>query len=262
VSVPRRRNGRIVVAFDPNRPDAAALEFAVPFARALAQAVYALYVEDVDTLSLGAFGCVSTVCAATGETRLMSRESIERDFRRLERQARAAFDSAARAAGRAEFATVRGRLAEELRRVSDEAAAVLIGRPEIGLARSGLAAGVLDTLLALPVAVTGLIAARRAPGSGVLAVLRPERFAAAGGAAALLGAPLPKAALRALGTELPPLSISGRGLEIGALLRELRRANIGTLLLELGATADDRVLVRELLNVWPGSLLAMRGEET
>jgi hypothetical protein len=262
MSAVRGRDGRVVVAFDPQRPDAAALELAVPLAHALAQALYVLYVEDIDALSLAAFGCVAAVCTATGEARPVSRESVERDYRRLERQARAAFDSAALGAGPAEFASVRGRLADELRRVGDDAVAVLIGRPETALAGRGLAPGVLDALLDLPVAVTGMIARRRASGAGVLAVLRPDRLAAAGGAAPLPGAALLQATVQALGLAAPPASISGRGLSSDALLPRLRRANIGTLLLERGATDDDRALVRELLRAWPGSLLTLRGDET
>jgi len=260
VNARRGRDGRIVVAFDPHRPDAAALELAVPLARSLAQALYALYVEDVDTLSLAAFGCVVGVCAATGEARPVSRESLERDFRRLERQARAAFEAAAAGAGRAEFATVRGRLAEELRRACDDAAAVLITRPETGLATSTSASGVLDALLALPVGVAGMISARRARATGVLAVLRPERFAA-GGSGLLPEAPLLQATLRALGAATHPVSISGRALDRDTLLRRLRAGNVGTLLLERGATGDDRALLRELLGAWPGSLLTLQSDE-
>lgn len=255
----RGRDGRIVVAFDPHRPDAAALELGVPLARSLAQALYALYVEDVDTLSLAAFGCVAGVCAATGEARPLSRESLERDFRRLGRQARAAFDAAVAGAGRAEFAAVRGRLAEELRRACGDAAAVLITRPETGLATSTVAASVLDTLLALPVGVAGMISGRRAQGAGVLAVLRPERFAAGGGA--LPEPPLMQATLRALGAATHPISISGQGLDRDSLLRRLRAGNVRTLLLERGATHDDRALLRELLGAWSGSLLTLRPDE-
>jgi hypothetical protein len=113
-----------------------------------------------------------------------------------------------------------------------------------------------------PPAVTGMIAHRRASGARVLAVLRPDRLAAAGGAAPLPGAALLQATVQALGLAAPPASISGRGLSSDALLPRLRRANIGTLLLERGATDDDRALVRELLRAWPGSLLTLRGDET
>lgn len=255
------RARRIVVAFDPQRPDAAPLEFGVPLAHALAQRLYALYVEDLDTLSLGAFGCVTTICAATGEARLMSRESVERDFRRLAAEARAAFATAAARTGRAEFAAVRGRLAEELRRASGDAAAVLVGRPRTGLASRSLAAGLLDTLLALPVAVTGMVASHRGSASRVLAVLRSERLAVAGGVERLLDAPLPQAVLRSLGAARPMVRTGGVGLRSDALLRELRRGDVGTIVLERGASADDRALIRELLAAWPGSVLSLQGEE-
>lgn len=253
--------GRIVVAFDPQRPEAAPLEFAAPLARALAQGLYALYVEDLDTLSLGAFGCVTTICMATGEARLMSRESVERDFRRLVREARAAFASAAAGTGRAEFVAVRGRLAEELRRASGGAEAVLVGRPQTWLAARSLAAGLLDTLLTLPVSVTGIIAGRRGCASRVLAVVRSERLAAAGGVERLVGAPLPQAMLRSLGATRSMIRMGGAGLRSEALLRELRRGDVGTILLERGATADDRALIRELLEAWPGSVLTLQGDE-
>jgi hypothetical protein len=138
---------------------------------------------------------------------------------------------------------------------------VLVGRPQSGLASRSLAAGLLDTLLALPVAVTGMVAGRRGSASGVLAVLRSERLAAAGGAETLLDAPLAQAVLRSLGSTRPVLRTGGAGLRSDVLLRELRRGNVGTLVLERGASTDDRALIRELLASWPGSVLTLQGDE-
>jgi hypothetical protein len=252
------RHGRIVVAFDPQRPDPAPLRLGLPLARSLSQALCALYVEEEDTLALGGFGCLATVSVATGAARPLSRESLERDFRRLERQARAAFTRVVAGAA-AEFTTVRGRLTDELRRAGADASVVLTGRPADGCAGRGEALRVLDALLPLPAALAGLIASPRATATGLMLVLRPERFAHGDAAR---DPPLLAAAQEALAaTGTPARRISGRGVTAAGLLPALRGERIGTLLIERGAIADERALIGELLSAWPGSLLVLRGDE-
>lgn len=248
--------GRIVVAFDPQRPDPAPLRLALPIARSLAQALVALYVADEDTLALGEFGCLATVCAATGSTRPLSREFLEREFRRLEREARATFQSLAGDA-LAEFATARGRLSDELRRAGERAAVVLLGRPAGVAADRAAAAREIATLLELPVGLAGLVASPQARAAGVLMVLRPSRLATRGPGAH--DSPLLAAARAALGPAGECAHrVSGAEVTVAGLLQSLRMQRIGTVLLERGAVADERALVAGLLAAWPGSLLTLR----
>jgi hypothetical protein len=238
---------RLVVAFDPYSPAAAALQLALLLTQERPQSLHALYVEDTDALRLGAFPWAREILLATAEARPVLPESLEQDYRSRAAAARALFDSTVSGAVGARFERVRGRLADELRRFAMDAATVFMDWPPARLRGSSWATTVVRTLLDLPAPLVGLVDAQRSAGQALLVVQDSGQPGPAQELAERLAAP-EHARVELLTGRVTAAMVAARA----------REERAGTVLVELATITDGERLVGDLAARWPGSLLVVR----
>ncbi len=120
---------RILVALDTSTDSLSALEEAARLASALQAELVGLFVEDINLLHLAMLPFTYEIERATGASRQIDRDSMERDLQLQASQARRAL---ARAATRAElrwsFQVVRGEVRQEILKAALEADLLTLGR--------------------------------------------------------------------------------------------------------------------------------------
>jgi len=247
MSRPPQDLSQVVVTFDPLAPAPMALQVALRVVAAEATRLHALYVEDRDALALSAFPWATEITLGTAEARPLVTHAVERAYASGRASARALFDAAAGSMANARFETVRGRLADELVRLGDRAAGILVDWPR-GDHRPGYgAARLIRTLLGLQVPYVGLIDPRSA---GTATLVIPGQTPPSGAVRSLIEAVASPSGVRTVQLHSPATTQS-----IIALAR-VQRA--GTLLIQRSAVAGDEDLLARLALKWVGSFLVYR----
>lgn len=247
MSTPVPAVDRIVVAFDSYCPAGAALELALQLAGPVAQSVHALYVEESDALTLGAFPWAREVALATAESRPVLQEVLEREFSSRAAAAQALFNAMAAGTRSASFERVRGHMAEELRRTATNAAGILLDWPPARRRSRSWARMVARTLLELRAPFVGLVEAGKVRASALLIVRSQQGSGRAHDLACRL--------MR--GEAAQTTEFRGQ-VTAAAVLERARQVQAGALLVEQDAAADAEALLAELASRWSGSLLLLR----
>ncbi|HVN42730.1 MAG TPA: hypothetical protein VMT50_08080 [Steroidobacteraceae bacterium] len=241
-------SSRVVVTFDPNAPDNAALELALRLAPGGQVAgLLGLYVEETDALTLGEFPWAREIATATAESRPLDTASVERHYRQRSAAARALFEAALGGTAGARFESVRGHLPEALTRLARDAAGVLMDWPAASRRSRPRATSVVEALLQLPAPLVGLIEPR-AFGSATILIVAGEE--PSDGARAL--------ARQLAGSTNSRIRMAGGPLTAAAIMARGRLEAAGTLLVRRKAAGGDESMLAELALDWPGSLLLLR----
>lgn len=242
-----RGTARVVVAFDPYLPGRAALQLALRLGSPGTSSLHAVYVEETDPLTLGAFPWAREVRTATAEAQPLRFETIERIYRRRAAEARALFDAVATGISEARFEQVRGSMVEQLRRIAADAAGVLLDWPSAGRSSRQQAATVVRALLDLPAPLLGLV---RPPGAATTSVM----IVCAGNAAG----PARELAERFVASARARITVLRDPVSATSIIERARAERADTLLLQRGGAMDNAHLLADLALAWAGSLLLLR----
>ena len=237
---------RLVVAFDPYAPDRAALQLARQLAATDSQPLLALYVEETEALILGSFPWAREIATATAESRPLQREAIERSLSSRAAEARALFEATAAGAADATFERVRGRLAEELKRIAADATGVFMDWLPASRRSRPWAETIVRTLLELPAPLVGLVGPPASTSMSIVVAVGDDP-ARARDLAARLAAP-----------GHARITVMQGHPSAAAIIARARAERAGAVLVQRSATGIGESMLAELALEWSGSLLLLR----